>query len=102
MYRTGALTPTGVFRFQVEQWMASDSTAVRMRSPHPWHHPTYAALLTPQDRAALRASGKSRPTSITGGSNCTMVSTTTGGVIDSLDGAHWETWLSTPVDLLQV
>lgn len=69
---------------------------VKMRPKNPWHHPDYADLVDNEEDAALLQSLSGTRDAATG--DCRFVSSTAVVELDDIDGQHWATWLSAPVD----
>ncbi|CAE8590436.1 unnamed protein product [Polarella glacialis] len=78
----------------IKAWLVKDENASMMRPKHPWHHPSYAPLLTDVDRAALQGLAATMPA---GRGECRFVSATKAKELHAVDGEHWLAWLSQPV-----
>lgn len=82
----------------VSSWLGSDENAVPMRPRHPWHHPSYKALVSESDLSALSLAADRGPVSA---DSCRFVSATAAGEkVGALDAEHWLAWLSTSVDFV--
>ncbi|KAJ8604901.1 hypothetical protein CTAYLR_004322 [Chrysophaeum taylorii] len=71
----------------VEERVATDANAAKLKVGRPWHHPKYAGTRMNKPVVA------SRP------SKCDFVSATTGErVLDTIGADHWASWLKSPVE----
>lgn len=80
----------------VRSWVLKDPDAIRLRPPHPWHHPVYACAPGVHDGSVFRSLPMiSRPAS------CLFVTATFAREFapgDQLDETHWRAWLTSPVN----
>ena len=63
---------------------------IKMRLPHPWHHPDYGKY---RDRNNTIKSNIAR--------DSRFVSGVTGNFEDQLEDTHWRNWLTSPIDFIR-
>lgn len=83
------VTLTG-YAEEMEAFLRERPDFVRMRIPHPWHHPDYAGYLEPIPELAARPVPQGR-----------FVSGITARFETHLAADHWRRWLTHPVDFVR-
>ena len=76
----------------VAEWLAADEGATKLMPAHPWHHPMYRTT-----KAFRSFASELPPPASYSTATCSFVSATKVCVLTSIDAAHWEEWLTAPV-----
>jgi len=75
---------------EMTNFMNKNSDFIKMRLPHPWHHPHYSKYI---DNISIIKSNKT--------SDVKFVSGVTADFENQLEDAHWRNWLTSTIDFIR-
>ncbi|MGD8295551.1 MAG: beta-ketoacyl synthase N-terminal-like domain-containing protein [Desulfobacterales bacterium] len=75
---------------EMMNFMKKNSDFIKMRLPHPWHHPHYSKYI---DKIRMLKSNKT--------GDVKFVSGVTTNFENQLDDAHWRNWLTSTIDFIR-
>ena len=75
---------------EMTNFMNKNSDFIKMRLPHPWHHPHYSKYI---DKISIFKSNKT--------SDVNFVSGVTTDFENQLEDAHWRNWLTSTIDFIR-